>query len=286
MLRDRVRRRIRMIGIAQCASMISGVALGRDHRLRNAARRRPPGGRRILVLARHADDGRRIRLRSLQRPRPFEPEQSPHHRRRLRRVVHRRLVRGEEDPLWLCLANGFTPFVWWRIVVGALLYRAGAGASGIPSFQLASASSTSPSTCASSCCFAPGRGGTNDRRQQEPERGAAPERPANGLDLVERGERIAASLQNSIVDLYVEMLAALSYGLPAGMERESRGRPVRAHRGAACAPAPAKSCGRRTICRRRSAPSPGSACCAAATAAHRPRAQDAAGPVVSPPRSM
>ena len=46
------------------------VALRRDHRRRHAARRRPPLGRRVFVLARHADHGRRVRLRSLQDPTP------------------------------------------------------------------------------------------------------------------------------------------------------------------------------------------------------------------------
>ena len=45
------------------------VALGRDHRRRHAARRRPALGRGVLVLARDADHGRRVRLRSLQEPR-------------------------------------------------------------------------------------------------------------------------------------------------------------------------------------------------------------------------
>ena len=46
------------------------VALGRDDRRGHAARRRPPRRRGILVLARHADHGRRLRLRSLQGSRP------------------------------------------------------------------------------------------------------------------------------------------------------------------------------------------------------------------------
>ena len=46
--------------------------------------------------------------------------------------------------------NGFTLFVWWRIVVGALgLIALALGALRISSIQPASASSTSPSTCAS-----------------------------------------------------------------------------------------------------------------------------------------
>ena len=48
------------------------VALGRDHRRRHAARRRPALGRRVLVLAGDADHGRRLRLRSLQVARPDE----------------------------------------------------------------------------------------------------------------------------------------------------------------------------------------------------------------------
>ena len=42
------------------------VALGRHHRRRAAARRRQALGDRVLVLPRHADHGRRVRLRSLQ----------------------------------------------------------------------------------------------------------------------------------------------------------------------------------------------------------------------------
>ena len=64
------------------------VALRRHHRGGDAARRRPARGRRILVLARDADHGRRVRLRSLQGPRPFEPQQSAARRHRLRRLVH------------------------------------------------------------------------------------------------------------------------------------------------------------------------------------------------------
>ena len=42
------------------------VALGRDHRRRHAARHRQALGGGVLVLPRHADHGRRLRLRPLQ----------------------------------------------------------------------------------------------------------------------------------------------------------------------------------------------------------------------------
>ncbi len=45
------------------------VALGRDHRRRDAVRRRPAFGGGILVLAGDADYGRRLRLRGVQEPR-------------------------------------------------------------------------------------------------------------------------------------------------------------------------------------------------------------------------
>ena len=62
-----------IIGLVQCVvDDARRVALGRDHRRRHAARRRPPLRRRVLVLARDADHGRRLRLRSLQVPRPDE----------------------------------------------------------------------------------------------------------------------------------------------------------------------------------------------------------------------
>ena len=74
------------------------VALGRDHLSGDAARRRQALGRRVLVLARDADHGRRVRLRPLQEPRSPEFRQLDHHRRRLRGVVHLRLDRGEDVP--------------------------------------------------------------------------------------------------------------------------------------------------------------------------------------------
>ena len=48
------------------------VALGRDHRVGDAARRRQALGGGILVLPRDADHGRRLRLRPLQELRPAE----------------------------------------------------------------------------------------------------------------------------------------------------------------------------------------------------------------------
>ena len=58
-----------LIGVFQCLAMIPGrVALGRHHRVGDAARRRPPRRRRVLVLARHADHGGRLRVRAVQEP--------------------------------------------------------------------------------------------------------------------------------------------------------------------------------------------------------------------------
>ena len=65
-----------IIGVAQCLSMVPGVSRsGATIVCGHAARRRSPRRRRILVLARHADHGRRLRLRSVQRPWPVEPQQ-------------------------------------------------------------------------------------------------------------------------------------------------------------------------------------------------------------------
>ncbi len=61
--------------------------------------------------------------------------------------------------------NGFSLFVWWRVVVGVLglialslgSLKDAQGPADTPSIQAASASSTSPRTCAS---FRPLRAGT------------------------------------------------------------------------------------------------------------------------------
>ena len=102
------------------------VALRRDHRRRHAARRRPPLGRRVLVLARDADHGRRLRLRSLQVARPDELGQ------------HVLVAVGFAVSFisaWIVVKtflgyvqrHGFALFAWWRVVVGiARPDRAGA----------------------------------------------------------------------------------------------------------------------------------------------------------------
>ena len=65
------RSRCRCISSSACSSARHDpgrVALGRDDRVGHAARRRPARRRRVLVLARDADDGGRLRVRPLQEP--------------------------------------------------------------------------------------------------------------------------------------------------------------------------------------------------------------------------
>ena len=96
------------------------VALRRDHRRRDAARRRQALGRGVLVLARDADHGRRLRLRSLQEPRPAE-----------RRATSLLVAVGFATSFiaaWIVVKtfldyvqrHGFALFAWWRVIVGSL----------------------------------------------------------------------------------------------------------------------------------------------------------------------
>ena len=108
-----------VIGLAQCVSMIPGVSRsGRDHRVGDAARRRPARGGGILVLARHADHGRRVRLRSLQEPRADEPAATS-------ALVAVGFIVSfisawfvVKTFLGYVSRHGFTLFVWWRVAVG------------------------------------------------------------------------------------------------------------------------------------------------------------------------
>ncbi len=74
------------------------VALRRDDRGGDAARRRQARGGGVLVLPRDPDHGRRLRLRFLQEPRRHDDRSSRHHRDRLRGVVHHGDHRGEDVP--------------------------------------------------------------------------------------------------------------------------------------------------------------------------------------------
>ena len=109
------------IGVAQCLAMIPGrVALGRHHRVRHAARRRPALGGGILVLARDADHGRRLRLRPLQEPRAAEHGQRDPHRGRLRGLVRVCAWIVVKTFLGYVQRHGFALFAWWRVIVGTL----------------------------------------------------------------------------------------------------------------------------------------------------------------------
>ena len=116
--------RCRCISSSACASassMIPGVSRsGATICRRHAARRRPALGRGVLVLARDADHGRRLRLRSLQEPRPDEL--------RATRCSSRSASPCRSSAAWIVVKtflgyvqrHGFALFAWWRVVVGAL----------------------------------------------------------------------------------------------------------------------------------------------------------------------
>ena len=96
------------------------VALRRDHRRRAAAGRRQALGGGVLVLPRHADHGRRLRLRPLQEPRHAVGRRPAGHRHRLRRRLRhggdRRALRCSTT----CRATAIALFAWWRLVVGGV----------------------------------------------------------------------------------------------------------------------------------------------------------------------
>ncbi len=82
------------IGFFQClAHGARRVALGRDHRRRHADGHRQALGGRVLLLPRHADDDRRLRLRSLQELVDPQARGRHQHRLGLRRRLHLRGVR-------------------------------------------------------------------------------------------------------------------------------------------------------------------------------------------------
>jgi hypothetical protein len=74
------------------------IARGRDHRRRDAVRRRPALGGGIFILVGDADDGGRLRLRDIQEPARSRAERGQYgpYRGRLRVLVHFRVDRGED----------------------------------------------------------------------------------------------------------------------------------------------------------------------------------------------
>ena len=95
------------IGVVQCLSMVPGVSRsGAIDRRRDAVRRRQTGGDGIFILAGDADNGRRIRFRSVQEPARTRWQQLADYRYRFCGVVRLRLVRGQ-DAAWLRLAARF-----------------------------------------------------------------------------------------------------------------------------------------------------------------------------------
>ena len=111
------------LGIGACA--VPGddprrVALGRDHRRRDAARRRQALGRRVLVLPRDADHGRRVHARPLSRT---HDQLSGNNTLLVAVGFATSFVAG-----WIVVRiaarlrarHGFALFAWWRIIVGAL----------------------------------------------------------------------------------------------------------------------------------------------------------------------